>query len=204
MMEKDEKSWTAGHIVDYNLKEELEHAVYVSCLARDLAKEMQLSEQKQYDISLAGFLHDVGKLEVAEHMLEKEDEKPLIIEEMKYVRIHSTLSYQILKERGYPENILEAVRCHHENFDGTGYPDNLRGDKIPLAARIIRVCDVFAALTSDRPYRKHFEMEDALQLMIDESQHFDLGVFLNFQRMIHRVGTKYQYHFQEGVQDGTD
>jgi putative nucleotidyltransferase with HDIG domain len=203
-MSQKDSSRARGRIVDYNLKEELEHGIYVSCLARDLAKEMQLSEKKQYDISLAGFLHDIGKLEVAEHMKEGEEKTPLLIEEMKYVRIHSTLSYEILKSRGYDETILEAVRYHHENYDGTGYPDNLRGDRIPLAARVIRVCDVFAALTSDRPYRKHFEMNEAMQLMIDESQHFDLGVFLNFQRMIHRVGTKYQYHFQEGVCDGTD
>ena len=203
-MDREPDGRKSGRIVDYNLKEELEHGVYVSCLARDLAKEMQLSEEKQYAISLAGFLHDIGKMKVSEHMLDDSGQRPLLIEEMKYVRMHATLSYEILKEKGYPESILEAVRYHHENYDGTGYPDNLRGDRIPLSARLIRVCDVFAALTSDRPYRRKFEMEEALSLMIEESQHFDLGVFLNFQRMIHRVGTSYQYHFQEGIFDATD
>ncbi|MGX8728838.1 MAG: HD-GYP domain-containing protein, partial [Lachnospiraceae bacterium] len=89
------------------------------------------------------------------------------------------------------EKICEAVLYHHENFDGSGYPENLSGEEIPLGARIIRVCDVFAALTSDRPYRKHFSIEDALQLMIDEITNFDMKIFLAFNRVAHRVGISY-------------
>ena len=78
------------------------------------------------------------------------------------------------------------MRHHHENYDGSGYPDNLSGEGIPLGARIIRVCDVYAALTSDRPYRKAFESQSAVQMMIEEIKDFDVKVFLAFQRMIHK------------------
>ena len=71
-------------------------------------------------------------------------------------------------------------------MDGSGYPDNLRGEEIPYGARIIRVCDVFAALISDRPYRKSFDQDTALELMIEEVKNFDIKVFLAFQRVIHQ------------------
>ena len=111
---------------------------------------------------------------------------PLIVEEIQYVRLHAQASYEILKKEGYKETILLAVRHHHENYDGSGYPDNLSGEAIPLGARIIRVCDVYAALTSDRPYRQAFESQSAVQLMIEEIKDFDVKVFLAFQRMIHK------------------
>ena len=93
--------------------------------------------------------------------------------------------YEILKREGYPEEIQKMVLHHHENMDGSGYPDNLSGEKIPLGARIIRVCDVYAALLSDRPYRKGFDQDTAIQLMIEEIKNFDMKIFLTFQRVIH-------------------
>ena len=108
-----------------------------------------------------------------------------IIEELKYVRMHSTLGYEELKDQGYSEFVLESILYHHENYDGTGYPDNLIGDQIPIGARILRVCDVFAALTSDRPYRTAFDVATVMELMIDEIKNFDMEVFLAFQRIIH-------------------
>ncbi len=182
-----------GKIVDYNVTEELEHGVYVSCLVRDLAREMFLDEELCYELSLAGLLHDIGKLQLTNYLNGKEEiASPLVIEEMKYVRLHSMLSYEILKERNYSSFILESIRYHHENYDGTGYPSNLAGDEIPFGARMIRVCDVFAALTTDRPYRKRFSVEEAISLMIDEITHFDMEIFLAFQRVVHEVGSEYQ------------
>ena len=91
----------------------------------------------------------------------------------------------ILKRQGFSEKIQEMVLYHHENYDGSGYPKNLQGEEIPLGARILRVCDVFAALLSDRPYRKGFDQQTAVSLMIEEVKNFDMRVFLAFQRMIH-------------------
>ena len=182
-----------GTIVNYNLREELEHALYVSLLARDLSRELGLPKAQVYDLTHAGLMHDIGKQKLANYLYgETRIGSPLQVEEMKYVRMHSQLSYEILKSRNYKPFILDAVRWHHENYDGTGYPDNLKGEEIPFAARIIRVCDVFAALTTDRPYRKRFEEREAVALMIDEISHFDMQVFLAFERVVHRTGTDYQ------------
>ena len=100
--------------------------------------------------------------------------------------MHSTLGYEELKGQGYSEFILQTILYHHENYDGTGYPSNLRGREIPKGARILRVCDVFCALSSDRPYRKALEVDNVMQLMIEEIKNFDMEVFLAFQRVVHR------------------
>jgi putative nucleotidyltransferase with HDIG domain len=187
-----------GRIVDYNLTEELAHGTYVSCLARELARELGKSEEEQYKLALAGLVHDIGKLKLANYIYgEKKIESPLVIEEMKYVRMHSMLSYGILREKGFDEYILTAVRHHHENYDGSGYPDNLEGKAIPESSRILRVCDVYAALTSDRPYRKRFSDDEAMSLMIDEINHFDMQIFLAFERVVHRIGTDYKVTFPD-------
>lgn len=186
-----------GKIVDYNITEELAHGTYVCALVRDLAMELGLSEEERRPLMIAALLHDIGKLRLARYLMigTQSGEDPLVIEEMKYVRMHSVLSYEILRQAGYRQGVLEAVRYHHENYDGTGYPDNLRGEAIPLGARIIRVCDVFAALTTDRPYRNRFSKDEAISLMIEEINHFDLRIFLAFERVVHRVGTDYQVQF---------
>jgi HD-GYP domain-containing protein (c-di-GMP phosphodiesterase class II) len=111
--------------------------------------------------------------------------------------MHSMLSYGILREKGFDEYILTAVRHHHENYDGSGYPDNLEGKAIPESSRILRVCDVYAALTSDRPYRKRFSDDEAMSLMIDEINHFDMQIFLAFERVVHRIGTDYKVTFPD-------
>lgn len=191
-----------GRIVDYNLTEELEHGIYVSLLVRDLSRELMLDEHFVSQLSLAGLLHDIGKLRLTNYLYGNEEiVSPLVIEEMKYVRMHPMLSYKILKDRNYSPLILESVRYHHEDYDGSGYPSNLVGDEIPLGARIIRVCDVFAALTTDRPYRKHFEISEAISLMIDEITHFDMKIFLMFQRVVHRTGTSYKVHLADSDRD---
>ena len=178
------------HIVDYNLKEELEHGVYVSRLAQEIAAELGLDKKTRRNIGVAGILHDIGKLTLMSY-INGEEEDPLVIEQMQYVRMHPTLSHEIVRRRHYSRDIQDYVRWHHENYDGTGYPDMLRGEEIPLGARIIRVSDVFAALTSDRPYRKKFSKKIAMELMIEEVNHFDMQVFLAFQRVVHKDSELY-------------
>ena len=177
-------------IVEYNLQTELQHGNYVSRLAGAIAGEMHAPPTLIRDVRIAGLLHDIGKLRLTRYM-DGSHRDPLLIEEMKYVRLHSNFSYEIVKEAGYSDNIQEIVRRHHENADGTGYPDGLSGEEIPVGARIIRVSDVFAALTTDRPYRSGFPVKTAMELMIEEIPHFDMGVFLAFQNVVHRVGASY-------------
>ena len=108
-----------------------------------------------------------------------------MVEQMKYVRQHAAQSFKILQNTEIEEDIAWAVFHHHENYDGSGYPENLAGDQIPIGARILRVCDTYAALTSDRPYRSAFDKETAIELMIEEVKNFDMKVFLAFQTVIH-------------------
>ena len=175
---------TTGHILRLNLSAELTHGMCVSNLAFQIACEMGLSPETCHEMAVAGMVHDIGKLEIAKYLYSREPD-PLTIEELKYVRTHSTMGYAILNERHYSEFVLQSILHHHENYDGSGYPSNLAGDEIPLGARILRVSDTFAALISDRPYRKAFSMEEAVALMIDEIKDFDVGVFLAFQRVVH-------------------
>ena len=179
-----EKYVNQKHLLQYSLREQLVHGMRVSNLACGLAKELGLPEDYCYDMAVAGMLHDIGKERVSNAL--DEDAERLIVEEIHYVRLHSQASYDILKQRGYSERILQTVLYHHENMDGSGYPENLSGEAIPLGARIIRVCDVYAALTSDRPYRKSFDRKTAVELMIEDIKDFDIKVFLAFQRMLHK------------------
>ena len=175
---------TQDRILEMDFSAELKHGVVVSNLAYDVAKELGLGEEECYQLAIAGMLHDIGKLKL-EGYINGQEQNPMVIEELKYVRMHSTLGYEILKDQGYSEYVLESILYHHENYDGTGYPSNLSGDSIPLGARILRVCDVYAALISDRPYRKAFDISTVIELMIDEIKNFDMEVFLAFQRVVH-------------------
>lgn len=171
-------------ILEFDLSSELNHGMRVSNLAYAVASEMGLEPDICYELAIAGMLHDIGKLKLTGY-INGQERNPLVIEELKYVRMHSTLGYEELKGQNYSDFVLESILYHHENYDGSGYPSNLSGEDIPIGARILRVCDVFSALTSDRPYRKAFDMETVMELMIDEVKNFDMEVFLAFQRVVH-------------------
>ena len=171
-----------GHLLDYTLLEQLDHGLLVSHLASHLGRRLGCSDEEVQSLALAGILHDIGKIRLSRYV---ENGTSMTVEEIKYVRMHSMFGSAILKRQGFSERIQEMVLYHHENYDGSGYPKNLQGEEIPLGARILRVCDVFAALLSDRPYRKGFDQQTAVSLMIEEVKNFDMRVFLAFQRMIH-------------------
>ena len=175
---------SGDRLLDFDLSEELNHGIAVSNLAYAVAAELGQDEEFCYQMAIAGMLHDIGKLKLTGY-INGQEKDPLLIEELKYVRMHSSLGYEELKNQGYSELVLQSVLYHHENYDGSGYPSNLRGDSIPLGARILRVCDVYAALSSDRPYRKAFDVSTVIELMIDEIKNFDMEVFLAFQRVVH-------------------
>ena len=158
------------------------HGVVVSNLASFVAREMALSEEQCHNLAIAGMLHDIGKLRLRSYVYEEKEAK-LNIDELRYVRLHPSLGYAILKEHGYTKEILTAVLYHHENADGSGYPNNLKGEEIPLGARILRVCDAFGALIANRPYRSALDIETAISIMIEEVKNFDMRVFLTFQKV---------------------
>lgn len=192
VMNKTEEDKKAGssYVVRQALKkdvpEAIEHGIYVSNMAKYIGRELGLPEKMVYELSIAGVLHDIGKLQLSNYMYGNDGEN-FVVEQLRYVRMHSKLSADILKKNDYSDFIIESILYHHENYDGSGYPDNLQGESIPLGARILRVCDVFIALTSDRPYRKAFDMETAVALMIDEVKNFDMKVFLAFLKVVHEI-----------------
>lgn len=168
-----------------DLNDAISHGILVSNLAGMLAKELGLKKAECYELAQAGMVHDIGKLRLGEYLYGRRSDT-LQIEEMKYVRLHPKLGRDILLEQGnFSNTIMESIYHHHENFDGSGYPDNLSGNAIPYGARILRTCDVFAALVTERPYRAAFEMEAAIELMIDEVKNFDMKIFLHFLHMVH-------------------
>lgn len=183
---EEKKSVKKYHIIQMDVAREITHGVCVSNLAWRVGKKLSLSEDMCYNLAVAGFLHDIGKLEMAKYVYTGKHarENTLRVEEMRYVRTHPALSYAILNEKGYPSQLTEWVLYHHENYDGSGYPANRAGEEIPLGARILRVCDVFAALTANRPYRKAFDMKTAVELMIAEVKNFDMKVFLAFLQVV--------------------
>lgn len=187
MIEVDREDIEVDDMSSYlteDLKTEIAHGIEVSRLAGILAKEMKLDPDFCHDIEIAGMLHDIGKLRASTYLYGGEEDT-LNVEKMRYVRMHASLGYEVVKNEGYSDRICEMILHHHENYDGTGYPDNLMGKAIPLGARILRVCDVFVALTSDRPYRKAFDSKTAVELLIEEVRHFDMQIFLTFQSIVH-------------------
>lgn len=178
----------ADEIIDFNINsipEALMHGICVSNLAYDIGKELGLDDKYCNMLAMAGMVHDIGKVKVYAYLYGGED--TLNVEKLKYIRMHSKLGYDILSEKGFSNDVLDAVLYHHENYDGSGYPENLAGENIPLSARILRVSDVFAALISNRTYRKAFDFNTAIELMIDEVKNFDMKIFLAFMRVIHNV-----------------
>lgn len=166
-----------------DLEEAIDHGVLVSKLAYLLAAEMELEVSFCQTMAQAGLVHDIGKLRLGQFLYKRNDHI-LTVEEMKYIRLHPSIGYEILKKYNYDETLLQSVYHHHENYDGTGYPDNLKEEDIPLGGRIIRICDVYAALISDRRYRAAFNKEMAVKLMIEEVKNFDMQIFLAFLRIV--------------------
>ena len=171
-----------------DLKSGLNHGIMVSNLTFLIAKEMKLDEDMCYEMAVAGLVHDIGKLKLSPYLYGR-NEGSLAVEEMKYMRMHSKISYDIIQHYDFTYLTLETVLHHHECYDGSGYPDNLVGEDIPIGARVLKVADTFAALISDRPYRKAFSYEAAVEIMIDEVKNFDMEVFIAFQRIIHEEST---------------
>ena len=128
---------SGDRLLDFDLSEELNHGIAVSNLAYAVAAELGQDEEFCYQMAIAGMLHDIGKLKL-EGYINGQEQNPMVIEELKYVRMHSTLGYEILKDQGYSDYVLESILYHHENFDGSGYPSNRSGKDIPMGARILR------------------------------------------------------------------
>jgi diguanylate cyclase (GGDEF)-like protein/putative nucleotidyltransferase with HDIG domain len=140
------------------------HIRRVQTYAVALAKEVGVSDVALIRaVEAAALLHDMGKLAVPEYILNKPG--PLTPAEFEKMKLHASVGADILSSIDFPYPVVPIVRHHHENWDGTGYPDRLRGTNIPMGARILAVVDCFDALTSDRPYRPRLTDSDALTIL---------------------------------------
>jgi len=141
----------------------MRHSAKVTDYAEGLATYLGLSKKYVEEIKLAAMLHDVGKVGIKKSILLKES--GLSRKEYAEVKRHPELSVDIIKPLCYVNGLSPMIKHHHENYDGTGYPDGLAKENIPLAARILSIVDVYDALTSKRAYRKAFSHKKAIRIM---------------------------------------
>lgn len=138
-----------------------EHSRRVATYAQRLARHMGWSRRMAYDLALAALVHDLGKTWIVNAVLHKAS--ALSPDERLDMERHPAIGARILEIYGAPAFLMDAVRHHHEAYDGRGYPDRLAGEAIPIAARLLTIADVFDALTSERPYKAGMDAAEACQ-----------------------------------------
>jgi putative nucleotidyltransferase with HDIG domain len=159
------------------------HSDHVMGLSSAFAQKVQLSSAQMEALAFAAEIHDIGKVAINEFIISK----PGRFTEAEYLMIqhHAELGAKLMETLAIDPIIPLIIRHHHENFDGSGYPDKLNGDQIPLEARIIRITDTYDALTSNRGYRPAYSQKKALSIMEQDSAFFDpdlLNLFFKMQR----------------------
>ena len=160
-----------------------DHTRRVTEMALQLGRRLHLSDADLDHIKRGSILHDIGKVAIPDHILFKSG--PLTEEEWAVMRRHPVIAYEILKSLQYLAPALPIPRSHHEKWDGSGYPDGLAGEDIPLFARIFAFADVYDALISDRPYRRAWTKADALAYIAGQSgSHFDPSITPVFINML--------------------
>lgn len=160
----------------------LTHSYKTADLAFQLAKLLQLSDVLSKKIAIAAHLHDVGKLRLKKEVLHKQEK--LSKSEWQHIQEHVELGIEMLTTFNLDPEIIVIMSQHHESFDGSGYPSGIKGDSIHVGARILKICDYYDALISDRPYRSGFLPKDALCIMERNINEFDSVIFSMFQRLI--------------------
>jgi putative nucleotidyltransferase with HDIG domain len=175
------EGWSAA--LDLRDKETEGHTQRVTKMTVRLAKEMGFSKQELVHVRRGALLHDIGKMGVPDRILLKPDK--LTDDEWIAMRKHPEFAYNMLSPIHYLQDALDIPYCHHEKWDGTGYPRGLKGEQIPLTARIFAIVDVWDAITSNRPYRAAWSREKALEHIRSLSgSHFDPQVAKKFVEII--------------------
>ena len=144
-----------------------EHLHRVRTYAVEIAKELGLSESELDALRAAALLHDIGKLAVPDHIINKPGR--LTPEEFEKMKIHPIVGADILERVAFPYPVAPIVRAHHEKWNGKGYPDGLKGEEIPMGARILAVVDCLDALASDRQYRKALPLDEAMRKVSEDA-----------------------------------
>jgi len=161
------------------------HGKQIAKYALNIAKELHLSEGEAIVISCAARFHDIGKIKIDYNILNKPDK--LNDEEYEKIKMHSVFGYDLMLPYAY---IGTLIKYHHERFDGSGYPEGLKGNKIPLGSRIISVIDAFNAMTHKRPYNNPINLEEAMnELEKNAGTQFDPEVVKIFLSILSKEKT---------------
>ena len=160
------------------------HCERLSEYSARLGEHLGLSEDQLIALRRAGVVHDIGKIAVPDAILLKPS--ALTPDEWKLIKEHPVVGERICAPLKSFRFVLPIIRHHHEKFDGSGYPDGLRGEAIPVTARVLQIVDVYDALTTDRPYKRAFSITDALQTMKEEVAKgwWDSHIFDQFERLV--------------------
>jgi HD-GYP domain-containing protein (c-di-GMP phosphodiesterase class II) len=173
--------------LDLRDKETKEHTFRVTDITVKLAIRLGIKQSDLIHIRRGAILHDIGKVAIPDQILFKPG--PLAQEEWEIMRRHPAIAVELLSPVSYLEPALEIPHWHHEKWDGSGYPDGLRQEEIPFAARLFAVADVYDALTSNRPYRTAWSKWDAVEYIEGQSgSHFDPRVIPDFLDLINTTG----------------
>lgn len=159
------------------------HGFRVAALAFIMASQLELHVNVR-NIVVAGLLHDIGKIKLKHKILNKKGELGDL--EYEYIKSHPEIGAAMLQKLNFSKDIVQMVLQHHESMDGTGYPKKISGDEIDIGSRILKVADVYDALVSNRSYRKRYSKEDALSIMNEELNSFDLSIFRCLYRIIRK------------------
>jgi putative nucleotidyltransferase with HDIG domain len=192
---KQQEDLVAAHLGTYralasaiDLKDSYtgDHSLKVARLAGAVARAMGLGERAIEEVHIAAHLHDLGKIAVPDAILMKPG--PLSPEEYAVMEGHAAAGFTILRDAPLSEDVKQAIRHNHERWDGSGYPDALAGEHIPLLSRILGVVDAYEAMTSDRPYRRALPQEEAIaRLRAAAGTQFDPAIVAVFLRAVLKV-----------------
>jgi putative nucleotidyltransferase with HDIG domain len=192
-----------GIALEYRDFESKGHTESVVKLSSQLGSVLGLDEQQLEYLRYGAYLHDLGKLAVPDHILLKPGK--LTLEEFEHMKEHSSKGYEMARRiAGLAPAVLGVIRHHHERFDGTGYPDKLLGEEIPLLARVFSICDVYDALLSRRVYKDAWTTENALtEIRTQQGKQFDPTVATAFLDMMGNSGLQVTsvplYEIREGT-----
>jgi len=170
-----------GRVVSLKSPYTMNHSNNVRNLSLQLVQCVEYPMESLKALEYAAALHDIGKIAVSEYVINK----PTLLTELEELMMqqHTVLGKKLIQPLQLDPLIGDVVLFHHENFDGSGYPNELKGEQIPLAARIVRIADTYDAMTSARPYRAAYSHEQALELLKDNCQCFDPLILDAFLKM---------------------
>ncbi len=176
-------------IVDNRNPYGVNHSLRVAELAKELAIKLNLTYEEINKIYHAAKIMNIGYISIPEYIFSKNT--PLNDNEKEIIQKHPVIAANILEKLNSYSDIVLIVKHHHENWDGSGYPDKLQSNIIPLGSRIIRICDVFIALISERPYRKAYSIQEAINLIKENQNQFDPNILPVFLELVKEKNNLY-------------